>query len=96
MGGAESSRPDQRKSGRAIREAARRSLLQLLPRRRSASPSLAHHAEVMQAVSGMEHCGSRRTLKAFIYRDWYSLRSRYLHELRQLRGSSAQQSVRAG
>lgn len=46
----------------------------------------AHHAEVMQAVSGMEHCGSRRSLKAFIYRDWYSLRSRYLHDLRQLRG----------
>ncbi len=45
----------------------------------------AHHAEVMEAVSGMKQCGSRRTLKAFIYRDWYSLRSRYPYDLRKLR-----------
>ena len=43
-----------------------------------------HHAEAMQDVAGMRHCGRPRTLKAFIFRDWYSLRSRYLSDLNQL------------
>ena len=39
----------------------------------------------MQDVARMEHCGRLRTLKAFIFRDWYSLRSRYLSDLNQLK-----------
>ena len=45
----------------------------------------AHHVEAMEDVARMQHCGRHRTLKAFIFRDWYSLRSRYLVDLNQLK-----------
>ncbi len=45
----------------------------------------AHHAESMDDVAKMKHSGHFRPLKAFIFRDWYSLRSRYLFDLKQLK-----------
>jgi hypothetical protein len=45
----------------------------------------AHHVEAMDDVAKMNHCGRYRILKAFIFRDWYSLRSRYLFDLKQMR-----------
>jgi hypothetical protein len=44
----------------------------------------AHHSEAMINVAKMRHCGTARNLKAFVFRDWYSVRSRYLHDLKQL------------
>jgi hypothetical protein len=32
----------------------------------------------------MEHCGRPRELNAFIYRDWWALRSRFEFELKEL------------
>jgi hypothetical protein len=45
----------------------------------------AHHADAVEAVAQMRHCGRYRALKAFIFRDWYSLRSRYLFDLQELK-----------
>src|SRR5207244_1235415 len=45
----------------------------------------AHHSDAMDTVGRMEHCGRPRTLSAFIFRDWYSLRSRYLFDLKKLK-----------
>ena len=44
----------------------------------------AHHGEAMKDVARMEHCGRYRRLNAFIFRDWFSLRSRYLFDLKDL------------
>lgn len=43
-----------------------------------------HHFDAMSDVARMEHCGRRRELNAFIYRDWWALRSRFEFDLKEL------------
>jgi hypothetical protein len=43
-----------------------------------------HHFDAMRDVARMEHCGRRRELNAFIYRDWWALRSRFEFDLKEL------------
>ena len=38
----------------------------------------------MSDVARMEHCGRHRDLNAFIFRDWWALRSRFEFDLKEL------------
>ena len=38
----------------------------------------------MSDIESMQHCGRRRKLSAFIYRDWWALRARFHFDLRVL------------
>ena len=42
------------------------------------------HFDAMKDIARMEHCGCYRALSAFIFRNWWALRSRYEFDLRQL------------
>lgn len=44
-----------------------------------------HHFDAMRDVALMEHCGRRREMNAFIFRDWWALRARFEFDLRELR-----------
>ena len=44
-----------------------------------------HHVEAMEAVADLQCSGVWRPVKAFVNRDWWSLRSRYESDIRQLR-----------
>ena len=44
-----------------------------------------HHQDMTRSVAEMRHCGLHRPLKAFVYRDWWSVRRRYEYDLDQLR-----------
>ena len=44
-----------------------------------------HHFDAMRDIAQMQHCGQRRDLNAFIFRDWWALRARIDFDLRQLR-----------
>jgi hypothetical protein len=43
-----------------------------------------HHFDAMRDIELMEHCGQRRELNAFIFRDWWALRARFDFDLREL------------
>ncbi len=43
-----------------------------------------HHFDAMGDVVRMQNCGRRRELNAFIYRDWWALRSRFEFDLKEL------------
>jgi len=44
-----------------------------------------HHFDAMEDIARMAHCGRRRDLNAFIFRDWWALRSRFEFDLSELR-----------
>jgi hypothetical protein len=44
-----------------------------------------HHFDARKDIALMEHCGRRRDLNAFIFRDWWALRARFEFDLRELR-----------
>jgi hypothetical protein len=44
-----------------------------------------HHFHAMDDIARMEHCGRRRDLNAFIYRDWWALHARFEFDLKELR-----------
>jgi hypothetical protein len=44
-----------------------------------------HHFDAMEDIARMEHCGRKRDLNAFIFRDWWALRSRFEFDLGELR-----------
>ena len=44
-----------------------------------------HHFDAMNDIAEMKHCGRRRSLNAFIYRDWWALRARFDSDLRKLK-----------
>lgn len=46
---------------------------------------VAHHIEAMEEIADLRLSGPLRSVKAFLFRDWRSLRSRYAHDLKQLR-----------
>lgn len=46
---------------------------------------VAHHVEAMEEIAEMRLSGPFRAVKAFLFRDWWSLRSRYVYDLEQLR-----------
>jgi len=43
-----------------------------------------HHNDAMREVASMKHCGIPRTLSAFVYPDWHSVRRRYESDLNVL------------
>jgi hypothetical protein len=43
-----------------------------------------HHVEAMEAVADLQCSGVWRSVKAFVYRDWWSLRARYESDIRKL------------
>ena len=43
-----------------------------------------HHFDAMNDIADMKHCGRRRSLNAFIYRDWWGLRVRFEFDLKKL------------
>ena len=44
-----------------------------------------HHFDAMRDIAAMMHCGRKRDLNAFIFRDWWALRARFDFDLRELR-----------
>jgi hypothetical protein len=45
-----------------------------------------HHQQTMEEIADLRHCGLRRNLNAFVYRDWWSLFRRYEWDLIDLVG----------
>lgn len=42
------------------------------------------HQDAMRDVAAIKHCGTHRSLSAFIYPDWLSARRRYEYDIREL------------
>jgi len=45
-----------------------------------------HHQETMATIAGLQHCGSKREVNAFVFRDWWSVYRRYEWDLKELIG----------